>query len=337
MRFIYIYVYINFYPRLQVHPERIPDAALAETWDKFPTAQQRLYDTILKEGIEAPFIISGDVHMAQLMQKDCYPNESSKSSSSSSPPFAYRPLMELTTSGMTHSWGTFFSPRKWLHESWYAPYAYFISRSLMSFMHVIIPMPDLLTSDGNSFLKDGEETPTIWDRLKLTSLGAVKQAKHSKLYPNVFENGGAEGAKEGKQFALDLNFAELEFDWEEEIVMARIFGKEAKTPPLMSASWSFDQLSGRAALPQNAINVDRDVLPQMSPSSPSQWICIPVGGIANPYQVFLSRALGICFAFVLLFGPFICFIYLVFAFTKAVFQRLLKLRIRLLGYDTVIT
>jgi PhoD-like phosphatase len=55
---------------LQVHANRFPDGNVAESWSQFPKAQQRLFDTVL--ALESPVVlISGDVHMAQLLRKDC--------------------------------------------------------------------------------------------------------------------------------------------------------------------------------------------------------------------------------------------------------------------------
>lgn len=56
---------------LQVFANRFPDPDVAESWTHFPRAQQRLLDTVLDDNIESPILISGDVHMTQLMRKDC--------------------------------------------------------------------------------------------------------------------------------------------------------------------------------------------------------------------------------------------------------------------------
>jgi alkaline phosphatase D len=88
---------------LQVHPDvRLPDPNIYERWGAFPSARQRLYDAILQEGVKAPLLISGDVHMSQLMRKDCYKWD--PVSYRMLPATYRRSLIELTTSGMTHSW-----------------------------------------------------------------------------------------------------------------------------------------------------------------------------------------------------------------------------------------
>lgn len=68
---------------LQVHAERFPDGNIAESWSLFPTAQERLFSNLLS--VEAPIIISGDVHMTQLMRKDCTRGQEKRS------------LIEMTT------------------------------------------------------------------------------------------------------------------------------------------------------------------------------------------------------------------------------------------------
>jgi len=269
---------------LQVHPERHPDSEIVETWDKFPTAQQRLYDTILHSRVEAPFLISGDVHMAQLLRKDCLkPRDSLPLSSSSA---KYRTLMELTTSGMTHSWGTCFIPRRHYHTSWYGPYAHFVSKNIMSFLHFVIPMPDLVIS--HYYNNDENGMP----RFQLNYEGSF------------LEHGGAEGSKQGKQFTLDLNFAELEFDWDRKELIGRVFGVNLSDPPLLSARWSFDQLSGRSAFLPNSFDLSIDEWEKhFALLKDGQWMCTPVGGIANDYQVLFGQTLGIIFTTMIVSFP----------------------------------
>ena len=92
---------------LQVHTDRFIDGSIAEEWSRFPMAQHRLYQALLQPNVQAPFIISGDVHMGEFLRRDCQtPSSSSKQAKPSR-----RPLMEMTTSGMTHSWGTNFCSR----------------------------------------------------------------------------------------------------------------------------------------------------------------------------------------------------------------------------------
>lgn len=81
---------------VQVHANIISDPNMAEAWGKFSSAQQRLYDVLLQEGVESPIIISGDVHMTELSRKDCVPVNALHHDEQIHP----RPLIEMTTSGM---------------------------------------------------------------------------------------------------------------------------------------------------------------------------------------------------------------------------------------------
>ena len=82
---------------LQVHADRYFDGHLVENWSRFPMSQHRLYQAVLKPNVQAPILISGDVHMSSLMRRDCRRIGNSDQNS--------RLLLELTASGMTHSWG----------------------------------------------------------------------------------------------------------------------------------------------------------------------------------------------------------------------------------------
>jgi len=205
---------------LQVHPYRIPDAKAHEVWAQFPTARQRLYDAILQEGVQAPILVSGDVHMSQLMRKDCVKHGADENS-------FVKPLVEFTTSGMTHSFGTCFASNEKFHQTWRYYYMHVISKTIMSLCHLVLPMPELMIS-------------TKEDRWK----------KKAKNFPLLFENGGGEiNTKRGKQYTLELNFGEFEFNWEKQTVTARAFGKGLGRPPLLSAKWSLAQLSGQEKMP----------------------------------------------------------------------------------------
>ena len=208
---------------LQVHPFRHPNANTAEQWAHFPTSRQRLYDAILSDGVRAPILVSGDVHMAQLMRKDCWPRSGHKSSLA-------RPLIEFTTSGMTHSWGSVFTSSQKFHNTWRYYPMHVMSITIMTVAHWIFPMPDLMVSGTPPNKGNGNDNDSA-----------------------LFENGGAEGAKLGKQFALDKNFGEVEIDWAQKTIAIRAFGEDSDAPPLLSASFSMDQLSGLEPTP-GAIN-----------------------------------------------------------------------------------
>lgn len=68
---------------------------LSESWTEFPSDRERLWKLLEKQGRYNTFIISGDIHSAELLRSR-YPNDKT------------RELFEFTSSGLTHS-------------SWYFP------------------------------------------------------------------------------------------------------------------------------------------------------------------------------------------------------------------------
>ncbi|KAG7372397.1 phosphodiesterase/alkaline phosphatase D-like protein [Nitzschia inconspicua] len=229
---------------LQVHASRYPDGNVAESWERYPRAQQRLFDALLQDGVESPVLISGDVHKTEFMRKDCVRKGQEHSK-------RRRSLIEMTTSGMTHSWGTLSRPlsdpdfRPTLFEQ----YQSFASNVLLHSMHNLSPWNDIMkVSPDNAESMEG-----------------------------LFENGGGEGAFSGLQYSLQQNFGELEFDWVERTVALRSIGKKDDSPPLLMAKVSMDQLSGRASLGSPHLSVD-DFLAEKETDRhqlyDSDWICL---------------------------------------------------------------
>jgi hypothetical protein len=246
---------------LQVHSNLFPSAHVAEKWANFPRSQQRLFDAILQDNVQAPILVSGDVHMTQFMRKDC---QNIKQLDGSSPRRTARPLIEMTTSGMTHSWGTMESPL--LHEPDYQPslHEYFgslVRRTTMTMMHYVNPWTDLLVS---------------------TSISADDAAslESDQEGRGLFESGGAEGAKQGLQYSLERNFGELEFDWEKRTIIMRTMGEDPKAPPLLSLKADMDQVTGIREMPGSTL-LAQDFLTLAAKQQPpslddtgDQWVCI---------------------------------------------------------------
>jgi hypothetical protein len=90
---------------VQVHAPWFYDGNLVENWSAFPRAQHRLYQAILQPNVKAPLLVTGDIHLAQLSRKDCQ-QKTYNSENSASVETKIRTLYEITTSGMTHSWGS---------------------------------------------------------------------------------------------------------------------------------------------------------------------------------------------------------------------------------------
>ena len=291
---------------LQVHANRFPNANIAEEWVKFPRSRQRLYETILQEGVKAPFIVSGDVHMAQLLRKDCFKRTGDGAVVAQ---HRARPLVELTTSGLTHSWGTCFASSKKYHSSWYSPYFHFLSRTSMSYGHMdwVCPWTELVRTTTSSSISEGsssKDTVTVMEDYGL------------------HENGGAEGAKVGKQFYLELNFGELEFDWDQRTVSMRIVGIEGPDMPMLGAKWSFDQLSGDVTMPGSIID-SHDISSVASKlSSNDQWVCVNYQGVAHPVHYFLGTFSGAVLLFSLILLPNILSVLAVLVAVRFVLRRM---------------
>jgi PhoD-like phosphatase len=228
---------------LQVHASRYPDGNVAESWERYPMAQQRLFDAILQDGVESPILVSGDVHKTEIMRKDCVRSDNVHSK-------RRRPLVELTTSGMTHSWGTVSQP---LSDTDFRPtlmqrYQSFASNVLLHSMHNLSPWNDIMKATSSD----------------------VPSAE------GLYENGGGEGARTGLQYSLEQNFGELEFDWDRRTIALRSMGKNEGSPPLLMAKLSMDQLSGRAAIRSSHLSPSDFRVEMEARHHPydGDWICM---------------------------------------------------------------
>ncbi|KAL7508282.1 hypothetical protein ACHAXN_005350 [Cyclotella atomus] len=247
---------------LQIHPQRFPnDGNILEEWSKFPESQQLLYNTVLNSGAKSPLFVSGDVHMAQVLRKDCI-RRSELMQGESEILSKARPLIEVTTSGLTHSWGTAFSSQPKHHRWPLKLYSYFISPTFMTTAHYVLPWRDLV-------------------------IRSEAEVEHEKEQ-------GRGGGKAGKQFGLELNFGEFEFDFdngEGGSVTARIFGKDPT--PMLEIRWRLDQLTGKAHMPgMTATLSDFIAVSQNSPEAPDEtyddWICVPYRGIPHVGKIYAS-------------------------------------------------
>ncbi|KAL7532916.1 hypothetical protein ACHAWF_004284 [Thalassiosira exigua] len=276
---------------LQVHPDRYPDDGnILEEWSKFPEARKRLYDAILNSGARSPLLVSGDVHMSQVLRKDCARASDVRdmvdlgvdrrtTAGRAGASIRRRSLVEITTSGMTHSWGTSFSSQPKNHRYPMKPYSYFVSQTFMTICHLVCPWNDILIRNADDVKRDDYSREGTYGRRK----------------PRV-----------GKQYYLGLNFLELEFRFphgeqsnklnEGGDVTARIFGAEANEPPELELRWTFDQLSGNADPPeatatfQDFATVGRGQESYANPMREDQdWICVPYRGFAPTYHEYASR------------------------------------------------
>jgi len=225
---------------LQIHADKLWSGHIAEEWSRFPRAQHRLYQALLAKDVQAPILISGDVHMAQFLRRDCRKVDGSTK--------LKRALFEMTTSGMTHSWGTALCARP-LEGIW--------CRS--------------------PFVRWAVATGFHW-------------AHRSGLWTDLIsDNPSAEsGASRGVQYSLEHNFGELEFDWDERKVIARVLGEDATQDPILSMTWEMRMLSGQAPVrPTGILHEDifgdrADMLAKQSIVSEGDWICVNNRGQASP-------------------------------------------------------
>lgn len=83
---------------IQVIPN---EKLLEETWNEFPAARQRLLELITKISLRTNiFLLSGDIHSAELSQTTCYATLRGPDSETVVVP---RRLMEFTSSGLSHT------------------------------------------------------------------------------------------------------------------------------------------------------------------------------------------------------------------------------------------
>lgn len=233
---------------LQVHPDRFFDPNLAENWNGFQRSQHRLYQTLLQSNVRAPILISGDVHHAQLMRKDC-----KKVGSGST---MLRPLYEITTSGMTHSWGTKVCGRANDNPICHSPYHNFLFRNLMHFAHSISPWTELLIDETSGEL----------------------------------------------QYNLEMNVAELDFDWDLQTVSVSVLGINDQV--LLRQQWSMNELTrikDTIVDPSDFDRVEQNLRDTtIVQSDDDSWICVNYRGTPDRLRLAIGAALP--FFLVLFFG-----------------------------------
>ena len=273
---------------IQIHAERFFDAESVENWSGFPTAQHRLYQTLLQPNVKAPILISGDVHKAQCLRKDCIrqqlqqqSRQQSTSSSSSPSKRLIRPLYEITTSGMTHAWGSAKPSTCGRANTAFCQTYYFqaIFRPIMILAHNwLCPWTELIRDERTG----------------------------------------------RPQYSIDRNVAELEFDWEQRLVNVTILGIDGVT--LVSQSWPIDQLteissqSDGSRISPSSLVTDQDFeiaekrLKHLSilkshNNDGDEWICVQYQGL--PSKLYFGITTTIFVSSVMLLGllPFIlcCF------------------------------
>ena len=111
---------------------------------------------------------------------------------------------------------------------------------------------------------------------------------------------GMEGAYSGMQYALDLNFGELEFDFKTRSIQVRVHGLDESTP-LLSQKWTMDELSGLIAM--NETHLQPKDFAKLADQS-GQWVCSHYRGAPHPMHSALAQLASIATMTFFLFLPF---------------------------------
>jgi hypothetical protein len=168
---------------IQVHAERFYDSNAVENWCGFPAAQHRLHQAVLQPNVRAPILISGDVHKAQLLRKDC---------NSPADRRLIRPIYEVTTSGMTHAWGSAIPGTCGRANNFPCGNFYFqgIYGPILSLAHRICPWTELLLDENTgspqySLERNVAELEMDWDQhlVNVTVLGINDQVLVRQSWP----------------------------------------------------------------------------------------------------------------------------------------------------------
>eukprot|EP00797_Seminavis_robusta_P011025 Sro1822_g299810.2 (267) ;mRNA; r:6355-7155 len=236
---------------------------------------------MLQDHVKAPILVSGDVHLAQLLRKDCQLFHHHATKQQAEPVSQSKPkmLLEVTSSGMTHSWGA-----SWGGHICARPRSLFLCRT----PHV------RWAAKLGMHLGQWINGKKVWT--ELVDLSSAAQTDETMVVP------AGEG-KLGLQYELNLNFGEFEFDWANKAVSIRIFGKQVDAPPLLSTRLYLDSLSGTRNDIQVAAEEDYFVETYNRLESnggftsnaavDNQWICVNYRGRHDP----VSQVAGIFIPF----------------------------------------
>jgi len=277
-------VIVNGLQVLSTH--RLGNGNLAEDWSKFPKARERLLELVLESGVEAPILVSGDVHMSQVMRDDCVRVGDGKR----------RSIVEVTTSGLTHSWGTGFSPYPMHRGKWYSAVPNFMSAAMMHTAHRFMPWTELLINNDNA------------------KAGAGAQGEGGTYTPGTPPS--PHGVTPGKQYSLSKNYGLFSFDFDADVLVASIKGpgSDPRGPSdtdLLQASWTFGMLSGREDMGGGGVGEGTYSRAHTASSDSSAsttgddnddsvgttWTCEGYGGTPGAWEVVFGYAVGLSVVF----------------------------------------
>lgn len=119
----------------------------------------------------------------------------------------------------------------------------------------------------------------------------------------------AQAKKRGRQYALQRNFGELEFDWEQRQVIVRVLDATGDT--VISTAWPWTLLSGTSAPePTGRLHmsdfeaVQQRLLAHNVSQSSADWICLNHGGVVSSGAKLYSVLSSISVAAFFMFLPF---------------------------------
>ena len=204
-----------------------------------------------------------------------------------------RSLYEVTTSGMTHSWGSKHGYCGRLNKSKLCTFYPFqkLVESVMMYAHFASPWTATLQSEKSS---ESQTPPKNIRRL---------------------------------QYTLDRNVAEFEFDWIDRTVTIRVLGESGQT--LLREDWSMNRLTTSEAndtmLDENAFGVGKDRLESSLknplPANQSEFVCVNYRG--NPNHVHFALGIGSTIGLFVIAGiaPFLFCLYLLVAVARRFCRR----------------
>ncbi len=207
-------------------------------------------------------MVSGDIHFSQLLRKDCRKITEQETT--------FRPLYEVTTSGMTHSWGSKYGYCGRSNGSKLCKFPPFfrLLQTTMHYSHWVVPW--------NSLLRD--ETT------------------------------------QKKQYSLDRNVAEFEFDWDNQAVHVNVLGEEGRT--LLYQHWPMNRLTTLNATNTRLEDKDFEMSQERLETSLQQslagndFVCVDYRGNINPFHMGWSMFTVVGFFFLGGMLPFVICLYL---------------------------
>lgn len=152
---------------------------LEETWSEFPEQREKLLSLVTKASLRTNIVIlSGDIHSAEISQTNCYATLKPKSNGESIIQVIPRRLIELTSSGLSHT----FIHRMDVNKVFAVSKQKKIERALKSESNEPIPfynhLPSLIYSRGII-------AELLFNVYQIASPSSNRENRFSDIYPNL--------------------------------------------------------------------------------------------------------------------------------------------------------